>query len=267
MTAQSSPAQWPVHAHGQFFTTRCRALQRKGRACLSTGSTRGAAHALWKKAAPARIRRAWHGATGGRDAAQAGMEPPGQTNLTRDAEDTGIASLTMASPGWTNFHHTLRSLGTQGLRTLIHKFSVQCRTPVVEKRFRPAFATHGLALPAHGDHAGQAGQIFTTRCEALGHKGCAPLSTSSPCSAAHRLWKSASGLHSPMHDPALPAYEGCMEGMRSPPRLPRPGADYCRRTACTTCNRRRRRITSARWLRSRTWMLKHSTAALKSRSR
>ncbi len=192
---------------------------------------------------------------------------PGQTNLTRDAEDAGIAPLPMASSGWTNFHHTLRSLGTQGLRTLIHKFSVQCRTPVVEKRFGPAFATHGSALPAYGDHTGQAGQIFTTRCEALGHKGCAPLSTSSPCSAAHRLWKSASGLHSPMHDPSLPAHEGCMEGMRSPPRLPRRCADYCRRTACTTCNRRRRRITSARWLRSRTWMLKHSTAALKSRSR
>src|SRR5690606_4607806 len=42
---------------------------------------------------------------------------------------------------------------------------------------------------------------------------------------------------------------------------------YLRRTACTTDSRRRRRMTSARWVRSRTWMLKHSTAALKSRSR
>lgn len=224
MTAQSSPAQWPVHAHGQFFTTRCRALQRKGRARLSTSSTRGAAHALWKKAAPARIRRAWHGATGGWDAAQAGVEPPGQTNLTRDAEDTGIASQPMASPGWTNFHHTLRSIGTQGLRTLIHKFSVQCHTPVVEKRFGPAFTVHGSALPAHGDHAGRAGQIFTTRCEALGHKGCAPLSTSSPCSAAHRLWKSASGLHSPSmirrYRHTRAAWKGCAPRHACPGQAP-----------------------------------------------
>ena len=192
---------------------------------------------------------------------------PGQTNLTRDAEDAGIAPLPMASSGWTNLHHTLRSLGTQGLRTLIHKFSVQCRTPVVEKRFRPAFAKHDPALPAHvatqarldksSPHVAKpwgtrAARPYPQVLRAVPHTGCG---------------KSASGLHSPMHDPSLPTHEGCMEGMRSPPRLPRPSADYCRRTACTTCNRRRRRITSARWLRSRTWMLKHSTAALKSRSR
>lgn len=44
-------------------------------------------------------------------------------------------------------------------------------------------------------------------------------------------------------------------------------ARYCRPTLCTTCRRRNRRITSARWRRSRTWILKRSTAALKSRSR
>lgn len=149
---------------------------------------------------------------------------PGQTNLTRDAEDAGIAPLPMASSGWTNLHRTLQRLGTQGLRPLIHKFSVQCHTPVVEKRFGPAFATHGSALPAHGDHADRAGQIFTTRCEALGHKGCAPLSTSSPYSAAHRLWKSASGLHSPSmtrrYRHMRAAWKGCAPRHACPGQAP-----------------------------------------------
>ncbi len=73
-----------------------------------------------------------------------------------------------------------------------------------------------------------------------------------PCRTLRRREKSAAP--SPRTDP----------GGR-PPGTPLDA--YCRPTLCTTCSRRSRRITSARWRRSRTWMLKRSTAALKSRSR
>ncbi|MNN42668.1 hypothetical protein D3C81_1568640 [compost metagenome] len=116
------------------------------------------------------------------------------------------------------------------------------------------------------------GQIFTTSRRGPPCKGCRWLSTSCARIAAHRLWKTC-GCRTPTGR-AQPCCAGDVGAAPDP--LAEHGSAlhqrcfgpaYCRRTACTTCNLRRRRITSARWLRSRTWMLKHNTAALKSRSR
>ncbi|GEM_PF-2487209 len=136
-------------------------------------------------------------------------------------------------------------------------------------------------------------------CSALGSLGKAPCrawlgTTGDRCCGwtknRHTLQRlAAQGLHALIHNLCQQQGTACVDSCRNDSVVPsharhwdcvrsrwKASAEhgsallelpYWRRTACTTCRRRKRRMTSARWLRSRTWMLKHSTAALKSRSR
>ncbi len=154
-----------------------------------------------------------------------------------------LGTTVLIHSSWTKYHHVLQRPMRQGLPRLIHSLCRQQNTACVDsaKQVEPSHAR--LGFPAHPRRLVCRSGVSR---EADGPTDCRQRHDSS--------------------SPSFAAY-AAPTGGRGGPCGAWLGTTYWRRTACTTCSRRSRRITSARWLRSRTWMLKHSTAALKSRSR